>query len=164
MKRNHTTAETVPDVRILKATQCPSLSGKSKLRFELGCGLDNELLIRICGNSGTGYFNDDWVPWSRLGAVLDRHGDKPITSFTLAPLFKGRSANSAGFLLAALKHEGLVQNIEGNQRCYERLDGARFIAQVKALMSPSGTTSKAVKAVKPASSRKAPPKARPAKT
>ena len=133
MKRNHTQAQP-SDVRILKAGSCPSLSGKSKLRYEIGCSPEDEVMLRICGNSGSGYFNDDWIPWIRLVAVLEKHGDKPITSFTLEPLLKGRSANTTGFLLAALKHEGLVQRMEANKRCYERLDGRAFIAEVQQLM------------------------------
>jgi len=163
-KRNHTQAEP-SEVRILKAGSCPSLSGKSKLRYEIGCSAEDEVLIRICGNSGAGYFNDDWIPWTSLVAVLAKHGDKPITCFTLEPLLKGRSANTTGFLLAALKHEGLVQRMETNKRCYERLDGRAFIAEVQTLMvsgkapakpqaKPPGKVSpsaaeKPVKAVKP---------------
>lgn len=142
MKRNHTQAQP-SDVRILKAGSCPSLSGKSKLRYEIGCSPEDEVMLRICGNSGCGYFNDDWIPWNRLVAVLEKHGDKPITCFTLEPLLKGRSANTTGFLLAALKHEGLVQRMEANKRCYERLDGRAFIAQIQLLMVSSGDVAKA---------------------
>jgi hypothetical protein len=147
-KRNHTQAAP-SDVRILKAAGCPSLSGKSKLRYEIGASPNDEVMLRICANSAAGYFNDDWIPWTRLVAVLEKHGDKPITCFTLEPLLKGRSANTSGFLLAALKNEGLVQRMETNKRCYERLDGRAFIAEVQALIVSSGTPGKAAKAVKP---------------
>ncbi len=161
-KRNHTQAEP-SDVRILKASGCPSLSGKSKLRYEIGASPEDEVMLRICGNSGAGYFNDDWIPWTRLVAVLEKHGDKPITCFTLEPLLKRRSANTTGFLLAALKNEGLVQRMETNKRGYERLDGRAFIAQVQALIASSGTPGKAVKAVKPVKATGAVKKALPSK-
>ena len=161
-KRNHTQAEP-SDVRILKSAGCQSLSGKSKLRYEIGCSPEDEVMLRICGNSGGGYFNDDWIPWTRLVAVLEKHGNKPIACFTLEPLLKGRSANTSGFLLAALKNEGLVQRMEANKRSYERLDGRAFIAQIQGLMVSSGDVArvtagkpvKAVKAAKPMALKKA---------
>jgi hypothetical protein len=39
--------------------------------------------------------------------------------------------------------------METNKRCYERLDGRAFIAEVQALIVSSGTPGKAAKAVKP---------------
>jgi hypothetical protein len=112
-KRNHTHVAAT-DVRIRKTGACPSLFGKAKLKFELGCSADAELQIRISANSGTGYFNDDWIEWGRLLAILDKHGDKPITSHTLAPLFEACSANSAGFL--RLRAHGLNPRVAG-RRC-----------------------------------------------
>ena len=147
-KRNHTQAAP-SDIRVLKAAGCPSLSGTSKLRYDIGASPEDEVMLRISANSAAGYFNDDWIPWTRLVSVLEKHGDKPITCFTLEPLLKGRSANTSGFLLAALKNEGLVQRMETNKRCYERLDGRAFIAEVQALIVSSGTPGKAVKAGKP---------------
>ena len=51
------------DVRVLKSGTCPSLSGKSKLGYEVGCGLTSDLYVRVCKNSGTGFFSKDWVAW-----------------------------------------------------------------------------------------------------
>lgn len=43
--------------------------------------------------------------------------------------------NSSGFLLAALKEEGLVQPMKNKQRCYEKLDPKEWLAEFKALMA-----------------------------
>ncbi len=122
------------ELRVLKMSSCPSLSGKSKLQYEIGCGPAADLWVRISKNTGTGYFSKDWVAWDRLRAVLDKNAGKPITCHTLGPLFKGQSVNTAGFLLAALKHEGLVQAMEDKPRCYELLDATAFFAELQALM------------------------------
>lgn len=124
------------DIRVLKTGTCPSLSGKSKLTFEIGCDAAARISVRITKNTGGGLFNKDWVALDRVPQLV---GDKPITSGTLAPLFKGGSANSAGFLLAVMKHEGLVQNMADKPRCYERLDGKAFFAEIKALMRAETT-------------------------
>ena len=61
--------------------------------------------------------------------------EQPITSFVLSPIFRGKSANSAPFLMAVLKSEGLVRPSKLKQRCYERMDPKPFIASVKALIA-----------------------------
>ena len=122
------------EVRVLRAATCPSLSGKSKLTYELGCDDKAALQLRIAKNSGKGMFSAAWVPWERVGALLEGHGDKPVTSHSLWPLFKGTSVNTAGFLLAALKQEGLVRELEGKARGYRRLDPKPFLGEARALM------------------------------
>ena len=86
-------------------------------------------------------FGKGWVALDQVHRLVN---DKPITSTTLAPLFKGGSANSAGFLLAVMKHEGLVQAVG---RAYDRLDGKAFFAEIKTLM---GSPGKAARTKQPA--------------
>jgi hypothetical protein len=121
------------DIRVLKSGSCPSLSGKSKLGYEIGCNPAAEIYLRIAKNSGKGYYSGAWVAWAQLHHVLGKPGGKPITFNTLGPVFQGKSINTAGFLLAVLKHEGLVQPSEEHRRCYERLDPATFLAEIGAL-------------------------------
>jgi len=123
---------TTDDIRILKTGTCPSLSGKSKLTYEIGAGPASEICMRITKNSGAGMFGKGWVELEGIHKLVN---DKPITSTTLAPLFKGGSANSAGFLLAVMKYEGLMQE---SGRAYERLDGKAFFAEIKTLMGTPG--------------------------
>ena len=137
---------TTDNVPVLKTDTCPSLSGKSKLTYEIGAGSASEICVRVTKNTGAGMFSKAWVALDQVHKLVN---DKPITSTTLAPLFKGGSANSAGFLLAAMKHEGLVQAVG---RAYERLDGKAFFAEIKTLL---GSPVKAAAKPKPASSKPA---------
>ena len=123
---------TTDNVRVLKTGTCPSLSGKSRLTYEVGSGPAAEICVRITSNTGGGMFGKGWVALDQVHKLVN---DKPITSTSLAPLFKGGSANSAGFLLAVMKHEGLVQ---ASGRAYERLDGKAFFAEIKTLMGSPG--------------------------
>lgn len=125
----------VPTIRILKIAACPSLSGKSSLTYHVGCNAESEIHFRIYANSGSGYFNNEWVSADSIGKVLG--GSAGITSFTLQSAYVGKSQNNGGFLLAALFAEGLVNRSADNERQYLLADPAAFNAEVKALMESS---------------------------
>jgi len=121
-------------IRILKTATCPSLSGQSKLTFVIGLSPKSEIYFRVSANTGHGFFSDEWVPLGDIQQAFDKvPSGKPITSFALSPLYKGKSSNSPGFLFAVLKQEGLVQPSKDKARCYERGDLKGFMAGIKAL-------------------------------
>ena len=149
------------DVQVLKSSVCPSLSGKTTLNYEIGRGPAGEVLVRINKTSGTGYYSKDWIALERAYKLLQAAGKTPVTFGTLLPLFAGKSINTAGFLLAALKKEGLVKDSEEVARCYQLADAKPFFDQVKALMTAGKGTTKAVaKTAMPATPRKVSGKAR----
>lgn len=119
-------------MKILKTGTCASVSGKSKLTYEVALGEAKDLQLRISKNSGTGYFSATWVAWDKTWQLLEKSNGKPVTSHTLSPLYKGRSVNTAGFLLAVLLQEGVVQRREDMPRYYELLDPKFFLAQLQA--------------------------------
>lgn len=130
-----------PDtMRVLKTATCPSLSGKSKLTYQLGCKFDGQIQLQVQNNTGKGYFSKEWVALNSISVLLGKIPvGKPITSASFKSLFRGKSVNTAGFLTAVLKHEGLIRPMKDKRRCYELLDAADFIAEVNALMeSPVG--------------------------
>lgn len=131
-----------PEVRVLRGGTCPSLSSKSKLTYEFGCNAAGELQVRITKNSAAGYFSQDWMAWDQLLKVLAKNGSRPITSHTLSPLFAGKSVNTAGFLLAVLKKEGLVQHMAEKPRCYEPMDATAFLADLQILLEGVPTSAK----------------------
>ncbi len=123
-------------IRILKIASCPSLSEASSLKYHIGCTAKSEIQVRIYANTGNGFFNNDWVAFSAIQQALDKlPTNKPVNSFALSAIFRGRSANSPSFLLAALKHAGLVQPSKDKRRNYERMDPRAFVSEVKALMA-----------------------------
>jgi hypothetical protein len=142
---------TTDEVRVLKTVTCPSLSGRTKLTYEVGGGPGSQIYIRITKTAGTGSFSKDWVALERIHALLEKNSGKPITSHTLAPLFT--SANNPGFTLAVMKHERLVRPIADNPRCYERLDGKAFFSEIEALMGSKPAAPKKVAQAKTATIR-----------
>jgi len=141
-------------IRILKIATCPTLSESSTLTYHVGCNAKSDIYFRIFANSGNGYFNVEWVSMESIGKVL---GDaSKITSFSLQPVFKGKSLNNGGLLLSALKHEGLVSASEDKSvRTYQLGDPAKFMTEVKALIETSVNLNADTKPAKKPSKKKA---------
>lgn len=154
-----------PAVRILKTATCPSLSGRSKLSYQIvsvanGTG-KSEIQLRVCANTGSGFFSDEPVPLNDIQQAIDKvPSGKPLTSFSLSQVYPGKSANSPGFLFAALVHEGLVHASKEKARCYERGDLKGFMAGIKALTDLTADT----KARQPRTEDRPAPTASPKKT
>ena len=128
-KRVAKAADTESPVRILFIETCPSLSGNSKLTYHVG--FDSDIQLRIHSNTGTGFFDKSWVA---MKAILEALPAAPFTSQHLTKVINGQSLNTPGFLMAALKSEGLVQHSKAKRRRWERADPAAFLARVKPLI------------------------------
>lgn len=132
------------EIKILKIGECPSLSGRSSLTYYIGCRSDlldkagsefnDAISFRIHANSGSGLFSDQWVAVSALKTVFDKEKSKDaVTSSSLNSVFAGRSVNTAGFILAVLKAEGLVVHMEDKRRYYQCASTEQFFAAMKIL-------------------------------
>ena len=153
---------TASAIRILKVATCPSLSGKSKLTYHIGCSTDGtgaahaEIHFRVFNNTGTGFFSREWVSLSAIEqAFATVPGEQCITSYRLFSLFQGKSLNTPAFLFAALKNEGWVQTVKDKPRSYERTDAKAFLAGIKVLID-AGTDLKIVEKSRPKNDDKVP--------
>ena len=63
----------------------------------------NALFLRLSGNEGGGLHSKEWVAFEDIVVVLNEQDDKPFKSTVLKSVFKGGSANNAGFMAAALR-------------------------------------------------------------
>lgn len=132
------------NIRILKIGTCPSLSQSATLTYHIGHvvnGDQGDILFRVHANSSSGYFSREYVPLAAIQEVFTKEaadgtvpGNGSITSYLLHSLFKGKSTNTPGFMLAALLAEGLVQVSSINDRCYECTDGKDFFAGIQVLI------------------------------
>jgi hypothetical protein len=130
-----------PDIRVLKTATCKTLSGKSTLTYQIGSTPDSVVHLRITKNSGGGFFSDEWIAYDAVQAALKKRREgQAITSFLLAQVFKGKSANNTSFLMAALKHLKLVKPLLNKKREHEPLDPRPFLDGVNKLMSSSVKT------------------------
>ena len=113
-------APSVPSLRILKIARCPTVSGKSTLTYHVGCTPESAIKIRLYANSGNGFLNQDWIPWTAIQERIEpKSGETAFTSQVLHALFSGKSLNSPAFLMAVLKAEGVVKASTVKRRCYE---------------------------------------------
>jgi hypothetical protein len=113
--------------------ECPSLTGRSLLTFQLGRDprdSANTPLLRISRNSGGGMFCKDWAPVTRVEEVLAQA--KSVTARTLNDVHPGKSVNTGGFLLGVLKDLGVVEAGEENTRLHQLVPGAGILKAIEA--------------------------------
>ena len=108
-------AETEPDpIEVIYQGECESLSGRSTLTYAVGRHPDGSLHFRVLGNTGGGMFCDNWIPGTEIDAVVIGHSE--LTSRSFQVLKPGRSTNTAGFVMAAIKSLGLIKTNDENTR------------------------------------------------
>jgi hypothetical protein len=144
-------------VKVLHSATCVSLSGKSNIAYQIGTDPESNIYLRIHANTGGGFFSPEWVALEEVQKfIADAPTDKPLSSWSLHPLFRGKSVNTPAFLMAAFVHEKWLRILKGKKRGLEVLDEAPFMAKLEKLMG-SGKAAKPKKPAK-ASARKAPAK------
>lgn len=126
------------EIRIIQESTCPSLSQRSTLTYHLGCNEHNEILFRIHSNTGTGKFNREWVSSGDMLELI-YESKEPFSWKVLQPLVVGKSVNTACFLLATLKNEGLLQPLD---RLYEQKSSAEFQDRMKELIDKKNRPAK----------------------
>jgi len=127
--------EPVTQMRIIKLSKTPSLSKKSILTYSISTSPDGELFFKIISNDGGGFWNAEFVSLGSIQKVTqDIPFEKPITSYVLHPLFKGKSVNTPAFLMAVLQAEKLVQPALGREKCFLRCDPNEFMSNINALI------------------------------
>jgi hypothetical protein len=121
-------------VKVVHSGTCLSLSGKSNITYQIGADADGNTYLRIYGNTGGGFFSPEWVALEEVQKfIADAPKDKPLSSWSLHPLFRGKSVNTPAFFMAALVHEKWLRILKGKKRGLEVLDEAPFMAKLEKL-------------------------------
>lgn len=72
--------------------------------FEVGIKTEDKTLhVRMSGNEGGGLHSKEWLPLLPICELIEKHQGQSFKSTIFNPLFKGSSANNAGFLGAVLR-------------------------------------------------------------
>lgn len=127
-----TEATDIP-MRILRVGTCPSLSGRSELTYHVAVNEAGAIHFRLWGNTAAGMFSNTWfsmVEVSKLLSVPDG-----ITSTALQPLWESTSRNNAGFTLALLQGEGLIERSLDTRGTYKTANPAPFLERINALIT-----------------------------
>lgn len=146
-------ADVIDPIKVIYERECPSISGRSMLAYAVGRHADDKTLhLAITGNSGKGMFAADWAPASAIQEVA--LGAFGLTAASFHGLHEGRSINTGGFILAAIKALGLVRANAENTRIHEHVPGATFEKVVMTLVSQANSAERQAEDSK-TSSRKA---------
>ncbi len=71
--------------------------------------ISTEIYFSLAANDGGGYFSREAVPFSAIETCLKHvKQDQPIPAKVFKSAFIGKSVNNAGFLVAVLRHCGLL--------------------------------------------------------
>jgi hypothetical protein len=139
MTKSKPTDELDDTMRVLATGTCDTLAGSSRLTYHIGVSPDSEIYIRVHSNTGGGFFSQEWISLQDiLTALRERPAGKAITSILLNPLFRGKSVNTPGFLLAVLLKEKLVRSLQGKSRRHELADPSVFMDKVEKILAGSG--------------------------
>lgn len=114
-----------PPITPIHTDDCPSLSGRSTLTFAIGRhDHDKSLHLRIVSNDGGGMFFEGWASGEQIDAIVK--GGTELTAKSFHALHPGRSINTGGFVLACLKHLGLIRANAENTRLHEHVPTMTF--------------------------------------
>ena len=124
--------EEAEHMRVLKTDTCLSLSERSMLTYEIGVNQEQHLHLRITANSSRGYYSAAWVAYSAIEPLLMQADT--LSAATLSGLFKGGSVNTPGFLMAVLKHLGVIHAVAEKKHAHQYDDAGDFKNAVHALV------------------------------
>jgi hypothetical protein len=115
-------------VQILREAQCKSLEGSATLTYLIGIDEAGAIQLKIAGNTGGGFFSNEWIGFSDIQDAFKAWGDDtPITSMALRPIFRGKSVNTPSFMLAVLSAEGLLKPMPKRKRVHRATDPQAFL-------------------------------------
>ena len=126
-------SEDAEPMRILRVATCGSLSGRSELTYHVGSDEHNALHFRLWANSGGGMFSDTWFSMKDVSEHLSIPDG--FTSRALQPLWDSTSKNNAGFTLAILMGEGLIERSASKPGTYTTANPAPFLQRINALIA-----------------------------
>lgn len=117
--------------------ECPSISNRSTLVYQIGRhAQDATLHLRIAKNhGGGGMFCKDWASADAVQDVI--LGEVGLTAKSFHVLHPGRSVNTSGFVMAALKDLGLIRANDENTRLHEHVPLTTFEQVAMARISES---------------------------
>lgn len=113
-----------PVIDCLFTGECPSVSGRSTLTYAIGRHPDQSLHLRLVSNTGSGMFCGEWASGDRINSIT--LGTQELTSRSFNALHPGKSINTGGFVMSALRHLGLLRPRSANTRFHEHIPGSTF--------------------------------------
>ncbi len=114
----------------IKTATCPSLTGTTKISYKIAINSSFNLYFQILKNSNTGKFSEEWIAYNDAKSAF------PIGPFSSAPLrklYRNKSLNTPGFLLAALLNEDIVEREAGKAMLFRFQSDEVFLESMQGL-------------------------------
>lgn len=114
------------------------LNAQGSIAYAVLRDVDNhDAYICLLGNDTGGYHSKEAVPFSAIKTCIDGVSDQhPIAAKVFKSVFRSRSANNPGFLVAVLRHEGLL--LPAPDAAHKHLVGDCWDDWLKAVLSQAG--------------------------
>ena len=129
-----TTKKADNDYRVIKATTCSSLSGRSEIKAEYSYHEPSKTIVfRLAENTGSGHFSGAYIKLDDILKCLEA-AKEPFSLSVFKTVYRGQSINNTGFLGAVLKKEGLIVC---EKRQYMKKDTKPFMAELNKLIKPT---------------------------
>jgi hypothetical protein len=126
-----------PDIQILAVETCPSVSGSSTLKYQIGMAADSGIHLKVLSSSGSGFVNPTWFTLDGILNILVSHSvNLPIKSSHIAKglELEGRSRNDAAFLIAVLAANEVLVPFGGQDKFQWKYASAdEFLARCEKL-------------------------------
>jgi hypothetical protein len=152
-------------IQVLKESTCKTSSGKSTLTYQVGVDESNGIQLKVSGNDGGGFWSAEWVSFTDIQAALKEWPeDQGVTSMTFRKVFRGKSANTPGFLIAVLVAEAILEPVPDKKRLHQACDPAAFLASVLGTGKGKATKAKAAPKKKATATKAKTPRKATAKT
>ena len=127
-----TTPEVDP-IEVIFKGETQSLSNRSVITYAIGRDAqDGSLHLAITDNSGGGMWCKGWCSAEAINEIVVGASELKAKSFHV--LHQGKSINTGGFVLAALKAMGLIRVNEDNSRMHEHVPTTTFQQRAMACM------------------------------
>ena len=123
-------------MEIILEGSCPTISGQSTLTYQVGRKRGDPasaLHLRIAANTGRGMFCKDWIPVSAVEEVIA--SSEQLSGRSFRDIWRGRSTNNGGFLVAILKNLGALRRVSADSHAHEAVAGATVKKAIEARMS-----------------------------
>ena len=129
--------EVVDPIEIIYQGACLSISTRSQIGFAIGRHTeDGTLHLAITGNTGGGMWCKDWASASAIQDVV--LGETGLTAKSCHSIHPGKSINTGGFILAALRDIGLIRVNSENSRLHEHTPTTTLESLVMARIQAAG--------------------------
>ncbi|MBR9890002.1 MAG: hypothetical protein GYB20_20160 [Oceanospirillales bacterium] len=123
--------ENLPILRVIKSASCPTLTGTSELSYHIAVDAEKALYLKLSSNTGNGHFSNEYIAYNDAKSAFPLG---PTSSIPLRKLFKNKSLNSSGFLLAILLNLGIAEPFPGKLRRYQTCSDEAFLKSIDILI------------------------------